>query len=199
MMRPTRMLLCALGAVAQTTYPYTYTNCGVEHTISAAPNKSVTMNQGMTEFMLAMGLQDHMAGTAYLDDSIWPRYAAEYKSCAMRRQILQHELDELAGARAEAARRAEAAALAGERLADERDATRRRLDELRAELALVERHVAEQLRKRDEQRAAADELDRKIAMVGETIAGLGASMDRAQVLAESIDPHLDLSEDDAAR
>ena len=80
MMRPTMMLLCALGAVAQTTYPYTYTNCGVEHTISAAPNKSVTMNQGMTEFMLAMGLQDHMAATAYLDDSIWPRYATEYNA-----------------------------------------------------------------------------------------------------------------------
>ena len=127
------------------------------------------------------------------------RYAAEFKSCAMRRQILQHELDELADARAEAARRRDAAALAGERLEDERDATRRRLDELRAELALVERHVAEQQRKRDEHRATADELDRKIAMVGETIAGLSASMDRAQVLAESIDPHIDLREDGGAR
>ena len=42
-------------------------------------------------------------------------------------------------------------------------------------------------------------LDRKIAMVGETIAGLSASMDRAQVLAESIDPHIDLREDGGAR
>ena len=80
MMRPTMMLACALGAVAQTSYPYTYTNCGVEHTISGPPNKTVTMNQGMTEFMLAMGLQDNMAGTAYLDDSIWPRYEAEYNA-----------------------------------------------------------------------------------------------------------------------
>ena len=38
------------------------------------------MNQGMTEFLLAMGLQNHMAGTAYLDDEIWPRYAAEYNA-----------------------------------------------------------------------------------------------------------------------
>ena len=77
-MRPTILLLCALGAEAATTYPFTYTDCGVEHTISAAPTKVVTMNQGVTEFMLAMGLQDHMAGTAYLDDAIWPRYAAQY-------------------------------------------------------------------------------------------------------------------------
>ena len=36
------------------------------------------MNQGVTEFMLAMGLADKIVGTAYLDDSIWPRYAAAY-------------------------------------------------------------------------------------------------------------------------
>ena len=35
----------------------------------------------MTEFMLAMGLQDRMAGTAYLDDSIWPRYETEVRMC----------------------------------------------------------------------------------------------------------------------
>ena len=42
--------------------------------------RAQTMNQGMTEFLLAMGLQDHMAGTAYLDDYIWPRYEAEYNA-----------------------------------------------------------------------------------------------------------------------
>ena len=40
----------------------------------------VTMNQGVTEFMLAMGLADKMVGTAYLDDAIWPKYADAYKS-----------------------------------------------------------------------------------------------------------------------
>ena len=34
--------------------------------------------EGATEFLLAMGLEDKMAGTAYLDDSIWPRYADAY-------------------------------------------------------------------------------------------------------------------------
>ena len=37
------------------------------------------MNQGMTEFLLAMGLEDSMAGTAYIDDEIWPRYEKAYK------------------------------------------------------------------------------------------------------------------------
>ena len=40
-MRPTALLLGVLGAAAETTYPYTYTNCGVTHTISAAPTKAV--------------------------------------------------------------------------------------------------------------------------------------------------------------
>ena len=56
----------------------TYTSCGVTHTLSTAPSRAVTMNQGVTEMMLAMGLQDRMAGTAYIDDAIWPRYATAY-------------------------------------------------------------------------------------------------------------------------
>jgi iron complex transport system substrate-binding protein len=36
------------------------------------------MNQGATEFLLALGLADKMAGTAYLDDAIWPKYASDY-------------------------------------------------------------------------------------------------------------------------
>ena len=35
----------------------------------------MTLNQGPTEFMLAMGLEDKMVGTASMDDTIWPRYA----------------------------------------------------------------------------------------------------------------------------
>ena len=75
-------LTAAAGVVCPppSRYPLTYTDCGVSHTIAKAPMKVVTMNQGVTEFMLAMGLQDHMAGTAYLDDYIWPRYEAEYNA-----------------------------------------------------------------------------------------------------------------------
>jgi len=59
-------------------YPLSYNSCGVEHSVSAAPQRVVTMNQGATELMLAMGLENHMAGTAYLDDYIWPHYATAY-------------------------------------------------------------------------------------------------------------------------
>ena len=36
------------------------------------------MNQPATEIMLALGLQDRMIGTAYLDDAILPAYADAY-------------------------------------------------------------------------------------------------------------------------
>jgi len=44
-LRPTTLLLCALGADAATTYPFTYTDCGVNHTIAAAPTKVVTVTR----------------------------------------------------------------------------------------------------------------------------------------------------------
>ena len=56
----------------------TYTSCGIQHTLTATPSRVVTMNQGVTEFMLAMGLASKMVGTAYLDDTIWPKYADAY-------------------------------------------------------------------------------------------------------------------------
>lgn len=59
-------------------FSLTYTSCGVEHTLTQTPSRVVTMNQGVTEFMLAMGLADRMVGTAYIDDKIWPRYASDY-------------------------------------------------------------------------------------------------------------------------
>lgn len=67
------LVCCAAGQ-----YPVKYTVCGVEHTITQRPSKVVAMNQGVTEFMLAMGLHKTMVGTAYLDDDIWPRYKTEY-------------------------------------------------------------------------------------------------------------------------
>jgi len=66
------------GTATAAGYPVTYTSCGVNHTLYQPPQRIVTMNQGVTEFMLAMGLADRMAGTAYLDDNIWPRYATAY-------------------------------------------------------------------------------------------------------------------------
>ena len=74
------MALVFLGLVATAawSYPVTVSNCGVAQTVTSNPSRAVTMNQGATEFMLAMGLENSMVGTAYLDDAIWPKYATAY-------------------------------------------------------------------------------------------------------------------------
>ncbi|MFG2717188.1 ABC transporter substrate-binding protein [Streptomyces sp. NPDC048416] len=61
-------------------FPYTLTNCGVTTTFTAPPKRAVTMNQHATEVMLELGLAKSLAGTAYLDDAILPKYAADYRS-----------------------------------------------------------------------------------------------------------------------
>ncbi|CAM5414118.1 MULTISPECIES: ABC transporter substrate-binding protein [Streptomyces] len=61
-------------------FPYTVTNCGVRTTFQAPPRRAVTMNQHTTEIMLALGLKDRLAGTAYLDDKVLPQYEKDYKS-----------------------------------------------------------------------------------------------------------------------
>ncbi|MDO5092329.1 MAG: ABC transporter substrate-binding protein [Propionibacteriaceae bacterium] len=58
--------------------PVTLTNCGFEVTFTEAPKAAVTLNQGTTEVMLALGLEQQMAGTAYLDDAISERWKAAY-------------------------------------------------------------------------------------------------------------------------
>ncbi len=56
----------------------TLSNCGTEVTVATPPQRAVTMNQGATEVLLALGLQGQMIGTAYLDDQVAPAYAAGY-------------------------------------------------------------------------------------------------------------------------
>ncbi len=63
---------------AAASYPVTIENCGMSITYTAAPKRAVTMNQAATEIMLALGLQDTMAGTAYLDDVILPDFEQAY-------------------------------------------------------------------------------------------------------------------------
>lgn len=43
------------------------------------PQRAVTLNQHVTEIMLALGLEDHMVGTAYLDDEILPEFKEAYE------------------------------------------------------------------------------------------------------------------------
>ncbi|MFI2613321.1 ABC transporter substrate-binding protein [Streptomyces sp. NPDC018584] len=61
-------------------FPYTVTNCGVKTTYDAPPERAVTMNQHTTEVMLELGLKDRLAGTAYLDDKVLPKYEKAYES-----------------------------------------------------------------------------------------------------------------------
>ena len=51
-------------------YPVTVENCGISFTYDEAPTRAIAMNQHVTEVMLALGLEDNMIGTAYIDDFI---------------------------------------------------------------------------------------------------------------------------------
>jgi iron complex transport system substrate-binding protein len=62
-------------------FPVDVSACGHTSTVATAPARAVTLNQGATEVMLALGLEDRMAGTAYLDDPEPPtRWADAYES-----------------------------------------------------------------------------------------------------------------------
>ena len=68
----------APGAAAAPGFPYTVTNCGVSTTYQAPPQRAVTMNQHATEVLLALGLEDRIVGSAYLDDAVLPAYRPAY-------------------------------------------------------------------------------------------------------------------------
>ncbi|MFF5971722.1 ABC transporter substrate-binding protein [Streptomyces sp. NPDC012769] len=70
----------APAAKAAPGFPYTVTNCGTTTTYQAPPKRAVTMNQHVTEIMLALGLEKSLAGTAYLDDAVLPAYKKAYDS-----------------------------------------------------------------------------------------------------------------------
>lgn len=59
-------------------FPVTVTSCGHEVTLTEQPSEVVTLNQGATEVVLALGLADRLAGTAYLDDAVPDTWSAEY-------------------------------------------------------------------------------------------------------------------------
>ena len=51
-------------------YPRTVDNCGHEVTVDAPPEQAVSLNQGSTEILLSLGLEDRIAGTATWTDPI---------------------------------------------------------------------------------------------------------------------------------
>ena len=50
------------------------------YTYSEPPSRAIALNQNVTEIMLALELQGHMVGTAYIDDGILTPYQAAYES-----------------------------------------------------------------------------------------------------------------------
>lgn len=73
-------------------YPVKATSCGHTSTISATPERAVTMNQGATEVMLALGLEGQLAGTAYLDDSVPAKWKNAYDSVkVLSKEYPDHE------------------------------------------------------------------------------------------------------------
>jgi iron complex transport system substrate-binding protein len=59
-------------------YPVTIHDCGVTTTYTHAPARVVTIEESSTEFMLALGLQKYMVGTAYIDSPILPKFLPAY-------------------------------------------------------------------------------------------------------------------------
>ncbi|MFI0983564.1 ABC transporter substrate-binding protein [Streptomyces sp. NPDC021093] len=59
-------------------FPYTVENCGVKTTYTKAPERALPMNQHATEVLLELGLAKSVTGSAYLDDKVLPKYAADY-------------------------------------------------------------------------------------------------------------------------
>ncbi|GAA1091812.1 MAG: ABC transporter substrate-binding protein [Nocardiopsis sp. BM-2018] len=58
------------AAAADGGYPRTIDNCGYEVTLDAPPERVVSLNQGSTEILLSLGLEDRVAGTATWTDPI---------------------------------------------------------------------------------------------------------------------------------
>lgn len=82
----------ATGSSADGRYPVEIESCGHTTTVSARPERAVTLNQGATEVALALGLEDRLVGTAYLDDEIPRKWRAAYRSVpVLAREYPQRE------------------------------------------------------------------------------------------------------------
>ncbi|MFF0545983.1 ABC transporter substrate-binding protein [Nocardia thailandica] len=64
----------AAGSVSG--FPLTIQNCGRAVTVDAPPRRAVSLNQGSTEILLALGLADRMVGTATWTDPVRADLAA---------------------------------------------------------------------------------------------------------------------------
>lgn len=63
-----------------TGYPITVDNCGTPVTFDAAPKRVVTIKSTTTEMLLALGLRNHIAGSAFSDGPAAPAWAKQAKT-----------------------------------------------------------------------------------------------------------------------
>lgn len=57
-------------STSATTYPLTLDSCGFEVTVDAPPQRVLTVKSSTTEMLLALGLADKVAATAFLDGPV---------------------------------------------------------------------------------------------------------------------------------
>jgi len=69
---------CSSTETGDTAATITLENCGRTITMAGPATAAVTVNQGATESALAIGAENQMVGTAYLDDRISPQWADAY-------------------------------------------------------------------------------------------------------------------------
>ena len=91
-------LSATASAVPDAVFPITVENCGISTAYTDVPRRAFTMNQAATEIMLALGLHDRIAGTAFLDDAILPEFEDAYNAIPVRATAYPTR-DELLGAR----------------------------------------------------------------------------------------------------
>ncbi|WP_330274908.1 ABC transporter substrate-binding protein [Lentzea sp. NBC_00516] len=66
------------GAQAPTAQSVVVDSCGKQLTFTGTPQRVVTLDQNSTETLLALGMQDRMAGTANVKTKVSPRFADAY-------------------------------------------------------------------------------------------------------------------------
>lgn len=95
------VLVSAPAFADEAGFPYTDENCGYTTTYDAPPARAVTLSNNATEMMLALGLEDRMAGTSYMANlKISPQYKAAYNTVpvlsplvATTEQLIEAEAD----------------------------------------------------------------------------------------------------------
>lgn len=84
--------------------PVVIDNEGFTMEYDKAPERAISVNQHVTEIMLALGLEDSMAGTAYLDDEVYEPLKEAYEKVPVlaerypsKEQIIDAEADFIYG------------------------------------------------------------------------------------------------------